>query len=124
MHRFHFIGVDTAKDTIFYRLKIQNPGENYIHFSKNLTPEYYIQLQSEFPKWVITRGHPKKIWVLKSGVHNEALDCFTGGLAALFSAFADYEHCCKEYEAIVKNQKIEPEQVVKKSGYLERFRYK
>lgn len=121
--RFYYVGVDTAKDAVYSRLKLQTPGEHFIHFSKNLEPEYYNQITSESPKWEVKKGRPRKIWVLKSGVRNEALDCFVYAFAALYANYQDYERACADYEAMLLSTPPQPGNVVAKSGYLERFRY-
>lgn len=84
----HLIGVDTAKDAIMGRLKIQpaptgvrKPG--FIHFStgENFGAEYYEQLTSEHRETRKRMGQPYSVWVLPEGKRNEALDTFVGALA-------------------------------------------
>ena len=87
------IGVDTAKDAIYGRLRIDKPGPGYIHFPVGgaFDEEYFAQLTSE---QVFTRkrdGRPFRIWVLPSGRRNEALDCIVMALAARLSAPARLE---------------------------------
>lgn len=81
------IGVDTAKDAVYSRLRIQNPGPGYVHFpaTEGFDASYFEQLTSE---QVVTRyreGRPYRVWVVKKGKRNEALDTFVLGLAALKS---------------------------------------
>lgn len=77
------VGTDTAKSTIYARLKITSPGPRYIHTPIGLSDDFYRQLTSE--KYV-TRydklGKPKREWVLPSGRRNEALDVIVYALAA------------------------------------------
>lgn len=80
------IGVDTAKDTIYARLRIAVAGENkpYVHFPIDdaVDQRFFDQLTSE---QVLTRykeGRPYRVWVLPSGKRNEVLDCFVYALAA------------------------------------------
>lgn len=80
------IGVDTAKDTLYGRLRITAPGEEkpYVHFpvSDDFDQRFFDQLTSE---QVVTRyreGRPYRVWVLPSGRRNEALDAFVYALAA------------------------------------------
>ena len=77
------VGTDTAKSTIYSRLRITDPGPQYFHFPIGLNDDYYRQLTSEK---CVTRydklGRPKKEWILPSGRRNEALDCAVYALAA------------------------------------------
>jgi phage terminase large subunit GpA-like protein len=81
------VGVDTAKDAIYGRLRIAEPGPGYVHFpaSEGFDDAYFEQLTSE---QVVTRyreGRPYRVWVLQKGRRNEALDTFVLALAALRS---------------------------------------
>lgn len=81
------VGVDTAKDAIYARLRIQQPGPGYIHFPADdaFDQSYFDQLTSE---QVVTRyreGRPYRMWVLQKGKRNEALDTMVLALAALKS---------------------------------------
>lgn len=80
------IGVDTAKDTIYGRLRIAAPGPEkpYVHFpvSDDFNQRFFDQLGAE---QVVTRyreGRPYRVWVLPSGKRNEALDTAVYALAA------------------------------------------
>jgi terminase, large subunit len=76
------IGVDTAKDTIYGRLKIAEPGPGYMHFPAGFDGEYFKQLTAE---QVVTRHHrgfAKREYV-KTRPRNEALDTFVYAYAAL-----------------------------------------
>lgn len=78
----YLVGVDTAKDTLYGRLGIQEPGPGYVHFDAETDREYFKQLTSES---VVTRykeGQPYRVWVLPQGRRNEALDCSVYALAA------------------------------------------
>lgn len=75
------VGVDTAKDTLFGRLRVADVGAAYIHFSDHLTPEYYKQLTAEKVVTKFHRGFKKRIFQ-KMRARNEALDCFVYAIAA------------------------------------------
>ena len=84
----YIIGVDTAKDTLYNRLRIDKPGPGYIHFpaSGAFDQEYFGQLTAE---QVVTRkreGRSYRLWVLPSGRRNEVLDCTVLCLAAYKSS--------------------------------------
>jgi phage terminase large subunit GpA-like protein len=81
------IGVDTAKDALYGRLRIGKPGPGYIHFpvGQGFDEEFFRQLTSE---QVVTRkreGRPYRVWVLPPGRKNEALDCYNLALASRLS---------------------------------------
>ena len=83
------VGVDTAKEDLHGRLRLApdplEPTARAVHFSADLTADYYAQLTSEhavlktapdgrsFRRWEVKRGQER----------NEALDCFVLALAAL-----------------------------------------
>jgi len=75
------IGTDTAKDTLFARLKIEAAGAGYIHFSNSLSDEYFNQLLAEKIVYVNKGGKTVKVYK-KVRDRNEALDCAVYNLAA------------------------------------------
>ncbi len=77
------IGTDTAKQMIYSRLKIHQPGPGYCHFPADYPEEYFKQLTAERIQTKFVNGHPTRVWVLTKGRRNEALDCRVYGLAAL-----------------------------------------
>ncbi len=77
------IGTDTAKQMIYSRLRIHQPGAGYCHFPAEYPEEYFRQLTSERVQTKFVNGHPSRIWVLPKGHRNEVLDCRVYALAAL-----------------------------------------
>jgi phage terminase large subunit GpA-like protein len=82
------IGVSTAKSSIYGRLRIQEPGPRYIHFSNStdLDQAWFDQLTSE--KRIVKRtdsGRAVHSWFLSPGKRNEALDCMVLCLAGFCS---------------------------------------
>lgn len=73
--RLWYVGTDTAKDLIFGRLSVTQPGPGYVHFSKDLPPEFYTQItaESRVPQRT-SRGVEYK-WVNAKRARNEVLDC-------------------------------------------------
>jgi len=67
------VGTDTAKDLFFGRLKVNQPGPGYVHFSKNLPAAWYTGLTSEVRRQVKTSTGTKHRWV-KTVARNEPLD--------------------------------------------------
>lgn len=76
--------VDTAKETIYSRLRIGSPGPGYCHFPEWTDAEYVAQLTAEkaIRKWVKNRGTVRE-WI-KIRERNEALDLEVYCLAALY----------------------------------------
>ena len=75
------VGVDTVKDLIFARLRIQEEGAGYIHFSDSLDDEYFRQLTAEKIVTRFHRGFKKRVFE-KIRPRNEALDCMVYAIAA------------------------------------------
>ena len=73
--RLWYVGTDTAKDLIYGRLLVTQPGAGYVHFSKDLAPDFYHQLtaESRVPQRT-SRGTEFK-WVNTERRRNEVLDC-------------------------------------------------
>ena len=78
------IGTDTAKELIYSRLKIEEPGPGFMHFPKKhrYDEEFFKQLTGEKCITVQDKsGYQKRIW--KRIRRNEALDIRVYSLAAL-----------------------------------------
>jgi phage terminase large subunit GpA-like protein len=92
------LGVDTAKELVYDRLQISEVGTGYMHFNASCNEDYFLQLTSEKHVTRYTKGFPTKVWVLKSGRRNEALDCEVYALAAFTLLNASMEHLAKQLE--------------------------
>jgi phage terminase large subunit GpA-like protein len=77
------IGTDTAKEMIYSRLKITEPGAGYCHFPAKYDEQYFKQLTTEKCVTRYNKGFPVRKWEKPSGRRNEALDCRVYALAAL-----------------------------------------
>lgn len=76
------IGVDTAKEIVYSRLKIKEQGAGYCHFPQHYTDEYFKQLTAEKVVKKYHKGFHRREWI-KVRPRNEALDCRVYALAAL-----------------------------------------
>ena len=78
------VGGDTAKDSIFARLKIEEHGPRFMHFPKGngYTEEWFKQLTAEELRTRMHHGFPVRYYK-KIRDRNEALDLRVYNLAAL-----------------------------------------
>lgn len=74
------IGTDTAKDWLYSRWKIP-AGPGGIHFSSELTQDFYDQIVSEKKLVKYVKGHKRTEWVKARADRNEALDLSVYNLA-------------------------------------------
>lgn len=78
------ISTDTAKDMLFSRLKITDPGPSYIHFSTKISEEFIAQLSSEKRVIKYHKGFPRREYVkVTRSARNEAIDLFVYAFAAV-----------------------------------------
>lgn len=79
------IGTDTAKELIYKRLQINEPGAGYVHFPVNdsFDEEWFEQLTAEKCVTRYKEGRPFRKWI-KARPRNEALDLSVYNLAALY----------------------------------------
>jgi phage terminase large subunit GpA-like protein len=85
------VGVDTAKDSIYSKLKVTAPGPGYCHFPIAYQQEFFNQLTSEEVRTRFLRGHPVRYWFKPSGKRNEARDRRVYALAALHARPVPWE---------------------------------
>lgn len=94
------VGTDTAKETIYSRLKITEPGIGYCHFPADRDAEYFKQLTAEKVVTKYNKGFPTRVWEKPSGRRNEALDCRVYALAALKILNPSLEALAKEQATV------------------------
>ncbi len=79
------VGTDTAKDVLYHRLKLGEPGPAYWHFPHNeqFDEEYFRQLTNEVrqPKWT-TGGIKRYVWDA-GGRRQEPWDCSVYSFVAI-----------------------------------------
>ena len=81
--RLFTLGVDSIKELVFSRLKINEVGAGYCHFPDDRSDEYFKQLASS--EKIVTKFHkgfPRREFV-KTRTRNEALDCRVYAIGAL-----------------------------------------
>lgn len=84
--RLFLLGVDTAKDVIYQRLRIASEGPGYLHLPVGTSEEYVVQLTAERLVRKQVNGRWFRRYELPRGARNEALDCEVYALAALHLA--------------------------------------
>lgn len=75
------VGVDAAKEVVYSRLRVEEPGPGYCHFPLERDQEYFDQLTAEKRTTKYVQGRPKLVWS-QIRKRNEALDCRVYATAA------------------------------------------
>jgi len=106
------IGVDSAKDLLYSRLRVSDPGPSYIHFpfGPPFDQEYFSQLTAEVVRTRYAHGRPFRIWLLPSGRRNEALDTFVYALAARASTGVAVIHPRPQQQSFTLPQEMEEDE--------------
>jgi phage terminase large subunit GpA-like protein len=84
------VGVDTAKDAWYARLRTPEPGPGYCHFPTAYSEHYFEMLTAEQVRTKFIKGRPQREWFCPSGRRNEALDIRVYALAALLARPIDW----------------------------------
>lgn len=77
------LGVDSAKEELYARLRLTTAGPGFCHFPADRPLPWFQGLTSERPVRRYVRGHAKIEWHLPSHARNEPLDCRVYATAAL-----------------------------------------
>jgi len=95
------VGVDTAKDVLFGRLKrVHQPGAGYIHFPVSVDEVYFDQLTAETLIYRMVQGRRVRSYKPRSsGSRTEALDCLVYAYAAFIG---------RHGPMVLPNRKVEP----------------
>ena len=102
------VGVDTAKELVYARLKMTEEGAGYCHFPIGRNEEYFRMLTAEKKVVKYFKGRPKREWV-KIRQRNEALDCRVYATAALAVLNINMDAVAKQAQNKVQSDK--PQQV-------------
>lgn len=102
------IGTIAAKDVLFGRMAIDEPGPGYVHFSDNLDDDYFRQLSAEqvFTKYV--HGTPTRYYKQIRN-RNEALDCLVYAYAAMVSLNVLFEVLQRKRDRRLNTKKMQDE---------------
>lgn len=81
------VGTDTAKDIIYGRLRLKEPGPGYMHYTRDekahFDQTYFKMLTAESVKTKTIKGFPIRYYEKEPGARNEAIDLRVYALAAL-----------------------------------------
>ena len=99
------IGVDAAKDALFARLRLVEPGPGYLHFPAERDAEFFRQLTAERVVTRFERGRPIRLWQpRREGERNEALDTTVYAMSALHGLISMGLQLNKEAEMLDAQQ--------------------
>lgn len=121
------IGVDSAKELLYSRLRITEPGPGYCHFPTSRSDEYFRQLTAE--KLVVRyhKGFARREWV-KARPRNEALDCRVYAMAAFgilnlnINSLADRQYMVKENPPEPPSQTVSRRAQPRNRGFVQGWR--
>ena len=95
------VGVDTAKELFYARLRQPEPGPGYCHFHTRLDEEHFRQLTAEKQVIRYHKGYPKRGWI-KTRTRNEALDVRVYAMAALAILNVNMDSIAKKYFSAIE----------------------
>ena len=94
------LGVDSAKELLYSRLKIDQAGAGYCHFpiGNGYDDEYFEQLTAEKAVLRVKNGQKQRVWQ-KTRARNEALDVRVYALSAFVNLNANLDQLAKSLKA-------------------------
>lgn len=99
------IGVDTAKELHYARLRIDEPGPGYCHFQAKRDDEYFRQLTAEKQVIRYHKGFPTRTWI-KTRTRNEALDVRVYAIAAFHILNVNMDSIVRRFYANVAGRNV------------------
>lgn len=102
------IGTNSAKTSIFHRLKITVDGARKIHFPKGrgFTEDWFEQFTAEHLVLDKVNGQMVYVWKKKDeNARNEALDCYVGAFAAMAQLRPNWSAVKKRMNIIAESAK-------------------
>ena len=93
-------GVDSAKEKVYAKLRIEKAGGGFCHFPLTRDREYFVQLCSERID-PLHKRLPQRCWVKSPSARNEALDCRVYALTVLHGLYQHgfkLEPHCQQFE--------------------------
>lgn len=110
------LGANTLKDTVYGRLKIEEPGPGFCHFPRSYPAEFYKGLTAEEVRVKYTKGHPVREWHKRAAhVRNEPLDCRCYATGAMVSLNLNFE----QLATIIAGTYVDPGRVRRVRGQMD-----
>jgi phage terminase large subunit GpA-like protein len=103
---FFLIGVDTAKERVYGKLRVELRGPGYCHFPMDRPRDWFDMLTVERIVVKMHNGRPERQWRNPAGARNEALDCrayATAGLHSLYMAGVSLNDYCSRLYSMAGN---------------------
>jgi len=100
------LGVDTAKELHYARLRIEDPGPGYCHFPETADDEYFKQLTAEKVVLKYHKGYAKRTWV-QTRARNEALDVRVYAISAFAILNVNMTALVKRFYANIEQRERE-----------------
>ena len=110
----YMVGTHAAKDSLFARLRMKEPGAGYMHFSTNYTENYFEQLTAEKKVTKYTKGFPYQVYEKAPGARNEAIDLRVYNLACLRALNPDFPKIKAKIEKIIAEMNDQPTEKAEK----------
>lgn len=112
------VGIETAKDAWYARLRIKAFGPGYCHFPVSYDQSFFDMLTSEQVRTRYIKGRPVREWFCPKGRRNEALDIRVYALAALLSRPINWPALAAKQASPIP--RIAPKAVEKKPSFINR----
>lgn len=100
------LGTIAAKDLIYGRLRMEEPGPGYCHFPKRYAPGYFEQLTSNRVVTKYSRGFAKREYQKDRFKRDEALDCRVYATAAFYSLGVNVDQILAASEVVPAGRRV------------------
>lgn len=79
----YLLGINRIKDYLYQKIK-NKPATGKIHFTNNLSNDFFEELVSEYKTVQVKNGKPVSRWIKKQGMNNESWDLLTYAMACAY----------------------------------------
>lgn len=119
--RLFSVGVDTAKELLFSRLKVNEPGPGFCHFPHTRDVAFFSQITAERLVTRYFKGTAVRRWELKDPkARNEALDCRVYATAALAILDVNLDKAAKKFRQRIEAMGVSREVLSAQEPSIER----
>jgi len=107
----YMVGTEVAKESLFSRLRLEEPGPGYCHFPLGRSSDYFKQLANEELKTTYKKGKKFMTFQKKDeSAPNEALDLRVGNMVALAILSPSFAYLKRRYSrmaGVMAEQRME-----------------